>query len=209
MYISIDGINYEIKIIKKSIKHTYLRVKEDLIIYVTTSKWTSINDIKKLINDEIPNLRKMINKQQRRLDNTPKILGNDIDVVIISNLKKPEYENGKLYIKDKSKLDSYYKTLAESIFKNRLDVIYSYFKENIPMPILKVRKMKSRWGVCNRKDNSITLNLELLKKEIKYLDYVIIHELSHFVHFNHSSLFWSLVSKYKPDYKLIRKELRE
>ena len=69
--------------------------------------------------------------------------------------------------------------------------------------------MTSRWGVCNRKNNSITLNLELIKKDIRYADYVIVHELCHFIEFNHSKRFWDIVNKYSPDYKDIRKEMRD
>ena len=68
--------------------------------------------------------------------------------------------------------------------------------------------MKTRWGVCNKKDDSITLNLDLVKEDKIYLDYVIVHELSHFIHFNHSKSFWLLVNKYVPNYKEIRKEMR-
>ncbi len=69
--------------------------------------------------------------------------------------------------------------------------------------------MKTRWGVCNKKDIVITLNSELIRYDISKLDYVIIHELSHFIHFNHSKSFWNLVSKYCPNYKQIKKELKE
>lgn len=87
--------------------------------------------------------------------------------------------------------------------------MYSLFKEKIPYPKLKIRKMTSRWGVCNVKDKTVTLNFELIKRDIKYLDYVIVHELSHFIHPNHSKSFWFLVSKYIPNYKELRKEMRE
>ena len=69
--------------------------------------------------------------------------------------------------------------------------------------------MSTRWGVCNKKNKTITLNLELIKKDIKYLDYVIVHELCHFIHFDHSKEFWNLVSKYCPNYKQLRKEMRD
>lgn len=69
--------------------------------------------------------------------------------------------------------------------------------------------MKSRWGVYNRKNHSITLNSHLIEYSIEKLDYVIIHELCHIIHFDHSKDFWLLVSKYCPDYKKIRKELKE
>ena len=68
--------------------------------------------------------------------------------------------------------------------------------------------MKTRWGVNNRGNNTITLNTELLKKEIDLLDYVIIHELCHFYEANHSSRFWAHVEKYYPKYKEARKRLR-
>ena len=69
--------------------------------------------------------------------------------------------------------------------------------------------MKTRWGVCNIRDNSVTLNTRLIEYDIEKLDYVIIHELSHFIHFNHSKSFWKQVEKYTPDYKQIRNELKD
>ena len=69
--------------------------------------------------------------------------------------------------------------------------------------------MKSRWGVCNRGNNTITLNKQLIKKDISLLDYVIVHELCHFKYPNHSKYFWNEVAKYYPNYKLARKQLKE
>ena len=73
---------------------------------------------------------------------------------------------------------------------------------------LRIRKMSTRWGVCNTRDKIVTLNLELIKKHPKYLDYVIIHELSHLVHPNHSKDFWRCVYDNMNDYKEVRKELK-
>ena len=69
--------------------------------------------------------------------------------------------------------------------------------------------MSSRWGVCNVKSKNITLNSELIKRDIKYLDYVIVHELSHLIYANHSRSFWNLVEENCPNYKEIRKEMKE
>ena len=73
---------------------------------------------------------------------------------------------------------------------------------------LKFRKMRTRWGVCNTSKKQITLNTELLKKEIDLIDYVIIHELCHFYESNHSKNFWNLVGQAYPNYKEARKRLR-
>ena len=95
------------------------------------------------------------------------------------------------------------------IFKQHLDQIYSIFEENIPYPKLRIRKMKTRCGVCNKKTMTVTLNSELIRFDFTKLDYVIVHELSHFIHFNHSASFWNLVSKYCPDYKKIRNDMKK
>ena len=115
----------------------------------------------------------------------------------------------KIYVSDKKILDKWLKKEMVRIFEERLKYNYSKFTENIPYPSLKVRNMKTRWGVCNRKNLSITLNSNLIRETIDKIDYVIIHELSHLVHFNHSASFWSVVGKYCPQYKMIRKELKE
>ena len=69
--------------------------------------------------------------------------------------------------------------------------------------------MKTRWGVYNRKNHTITLNSRLIEFDTEKIDYVITHELSHIIHFDHSEYFWQLVSKYCPNYKKIRKELKD
>ena len=72
-----------------------------------------------------------------------------------------------------------------------------------------IRKMTSRWGVCNTKLKKVTLNLELIKRDTIYLDYVIYHELSHLIEGNHSSKFWSIVEENCPNYKNIRKQMKD
>ena len=67
--------------------------------------------------------------------------------------------------------------------------------------------MRSKWGHCTH-DDSIMLNLKLLNAEIEILNYVIYHELSHIKHKNHSSNFWAEVEKFCPNYKLLRKKLK-
>jgi len=69
--------------------------------------------------------------------------------------------------------------------------------------------MTTRWGVNNTRLKKVTLNSELIYKDPKYLDYVIVHELSHFIHPNHGKGFWKLVEENEPNYKRLRKELQE
>ena len=91
----------------------------------------------------------------------------------------------------------------------RINYWYSIFEENIPPSTLKIRNMKTRWGVCNIKRKNVTLNLLLSNYDVKYLDYVIVHELCHFIYPNHSKEFWNLVKKYCSNYKQIRLEMKK
>lgn len=90
------------------------------------------------------------------------------------------------------------------------DAIFPLF-ENVlggQHPVLKVRQMKTRWGVCNIVKKQITLNLLLAEKPKEAIEYVILHEYAHFIQANHSPAFWAVVAQYMPDYKMRRALLK-
>lgn len=70
-----------------------------------------------------------------------------------------------------------------------------------------IRAQKTRWGSCSR-DNNINFNWRLIFFERAVIDYVIIHELAHTIHHNHSRRFYNLLEKFCPDYKVFRKKLK-
>ena len=70
-----------------------------------------------------------------------------------------------------------------------------------------VKHQKTRWGSCSSRGN-INLNAKLVFLRLELRDYVIIHELCHLRHMNHSKAFWSSVQSYIPHAKALQKELR-
>lgn len=206
----IDGNEYEVIIQRKNNKNTYIRVKEDMKIYVTTNYFVTKKQVKQVLDRNIDYLRKVIPKVERKKEKSDFFyyLGNKYDIIIMPGTDV-SIMGQIIYTDNMETLEKWYKKKALELFKERLDYIYPMFIEDIPYPKLRIRKMKTRWGVCNRKNTTITLNLDLMKYDISKLDYVIVHELSHFVHFNHSTSFWNVVCKYCPKYKQIKKELKE
>lgn len=198
----------EVIIIKKNNKNTYIRVKDGKI-YVTTNYFATKLYIKKLLDNNKKALEKMLNNdiQKSEFNDNFYYLGKSYDIIIVPSLNI-DITDDKIFVKSEEYLSKWLKKQTQTIFKDRLDFIFNLFEENIPYPNLKIRKMKTRWGVCNKKNNNVTLNSELIKYGYNQIDYVIIHELSHFIHFNHSKDFWLLVGKYCPEYKKIRKSLK-
>ena len=207
----LDNKEYDVEIIKKRNKKTYVRVKEDLTIHITTNFFANKKEIKNLLDNNHDFLRGAIEKRikEREKENGFYIFGEKYDVIVMPQFKNIKMVDKVIYTPDATKLDAWLKKETRRIFEDRVRYNYQKFEESIPFPTVKIRKMKTRWGVCNKKREYITLNSNLIKETVDKLDYVIIHELSHFVHFNHSKEFWALVGKYCPKHKEIRKELRE
>ena len=202
--------SYEIVIIKKvSQKNTYIRVKKDLKVTITTNYFTSKFAIKNLIKENYDRICKMIDFQEEKHKNNMgfNYLGKQY-TVIYRDGSDIEFSSDKVYIGNNFDIDKWYKKEAKKLFLERLDYNYSKFTKKIPYPKLRIRKMTTRWGVCNIKTHVITLNLELMKRDIGYLDYVIIHEMSHLIHGDHSRSFWKLVEENMPDYKKYREEMK-
>lgn len=96
---------------------------------------------------------------------------------------------------------------ARRIFPLRLAFCHEEMQElRLPFPELKIRKMRSRWGSCSR-SAVVTLNLELIRMPLACIDYVIMHELCHLVEFNHSPRFYTLQSRFLPDWEVRKRQL--
>lgn len=70
-----------------------------------------------------------------------------------------------------------------------------------------IKQMKTRWGTCNQQKAKILLNLELAKKPIACIEYVVVHELAHMIEKKHNEKFVALLMKYIPKWKGIKDEL--
>ena len=203
----INNINFEIIITRKRIKNTYLRVNGKSI-YITTNYYIKDNDILKLIKEKETSILKMFEHglKKDKYQNDFYFLGKKYDIIYMNT---PDIIVGdkKIFINHDFDIDKWLLKQAKEIFQEELDKIYKIFPKSIPYPKLTIRNMKTRWGVCNVGTNRVTLNFNLILRDIKYIDYVIIHELSHLIHHNHSKDFWTLVSILEPNYKKLRKEL--
>jgi predicted metal-dependent hydrolase len=132
------------------------------------------------------------------------------------------YGKHELKIKNKSYLELYVSPKApieakEKVFnewyRNHLkmtvpDIIEKWEKKtNLKCEQWNIKKMRTRWGSCNIEKRKILLNLELAKKPKHCLEYVIVHELMHFLERNHNDNFKGLLDKYMINWRTYKREL--
>ena len=70
-----------------------------------------------------------------------------------------------------------------------------------------VKQMKTKWGTCNNEAKRIWINLELAKKSIRSLEYIVVHEMVHLLERKHNDKFTELMNKFMPQWQLLRVEL--
>jgi hypothetical protein len=115
-------------------------------------------------------------------------------------LSEAEQENAKLVFQN------WYRKQAKSLILERV----KYFAKihQLHYEKITITSARTRWGSCSPK-NSISFSWRLIMTPLDVVDYVVVHELAHTVHHNHSKRFWGLVEKILPDYKERRKWLRK
>jgi predicted metal-dependent hydrolase len=103
--------------------------------------------------------------------------------------------------KPKDILEKWYRAKAIDYFTRTLNQSLSLFsKYSIEVLKLEIRKMSKRWGSCTY-DGTILLNSELIKAPKGCIEYVVIHELCHLIHHNHTKPFYELQQSIMPDWK--------
>ncbi len=111
--------------------------------------------------------------------------------------------------KPESVLEKWYIEKAELHFKKLIHEVLPLFnKHQVSTPTIQIKKMKKRWGSCSANGN-IILNLELIKASKGSIEYVIIHELCHLIHHNHTKAFYELLDSIMPDWKKWKNKLEQ
>jgi len=126
--------------------------------------------------------------------------------IVISDRVNAKLENPLAKAKRVKKLlETYFKQEAEKLFVERLELL-STQTSLVPRKVI-IRQYSARWGSCNNR-GELSLNYLLIMAPIFVIDYVIIHELCHLEHLNHSKSFWGLVEQYCPNYHIAKKWLK-
>jgi predicted metal-dependent hydrolase len=221
--VTYEGSNITFTLIRKRVKNINLRVKPDLTVIVSANKTVSSEQINKFVEKKAPWILKNIrcfaekNESYRALQYQEgeiiHYLGVTRQLTISPAEDKEEIsldgrflrfliKDGGDFASKKQLFDQWLKNQGENIFNEAVDrVLAGLDRYRIEKPLITVRTMKSRWGSCSFTKRKITLNTELLKFPLSCIDYVVLHELAHFIHHKHDRAFYNFLSQFMPDYK--------
>ncbi|OPX85492.1 MAG: hypothetical protein A4E53_03486 [Pelotomaculum sp. PtaB.Bin104] len=141
-----------------------------------------------------------------------RILGRQIRIIVNdAKIYKIEKKEDYVYIQspvtgDKQalqrQLERWWQKQCKSYFLMAIDRLYPIiYKHGIDKPKLQVRKMKTLWGSCSKKQSKINLNYYLYEAPPPCIDYVILHELTHFLYPRHNKDFYEFLTVHMPDWK--------
>ena len=194
---------FEIKESKKAVKYLRLKVEQSGEISLSIPLRTKENHILEFLEKNLEWLRKtsakIKAKNSAKNENQVEFLGLNYELIID---KKASGVSIELFsIKAASKAD--FGRFCDEKAKELLNASIARFAPLIARPInhISFKHMRTRWGSCNKAKGYINLNLDLITKKKEFIEYVVLHELAHLVHANHSKDFYALISKHMPDYK--------
>jgi predicted metal-dependent hydrolase len=144
--------------------------------------------------------RKYILRVRKSSTDSVKLKGGEL-IVKISNPN--DREQVKLIL-----ANTYYHHALRKFEDSITDALLSFRSLNIERPQLVIKRMPRRWGSCTT-SGRILLNPEIIKAPAKCIDYVVIHELCHLIHYNHSQAFYDLQSKVMPDCEKWKQKLEK
>jgi hypothetical protein len=195
-------------------------VNDEGVLVVKAPKLISRNVIENFLLEKEKWISKQLSKAIQKFDSKKQFLdgekfsflGKEYELRFVEKqkelLKFDDAFTMRIKVKDKAKkiFEKWYKEEARKYFIDRL---VDFSEENsFEFLGLKLSSAKRRWGSCASNGN-INLNWKLIMASEEIVDYVIVHELVHTKHHNHSVNFWNAVEKIIPDYKKRRKWLKD
>ena len=214
-------IEYELQI--KAVKNINLRIKADRTVFVSASPSVSVQTIEEFLvskSDYILNaleyyedIARYAPKPKQYVDGESfRIFGHDRRLIVVNgtnNAVESDESYITLTVKDVSDIEQKRKTMEQwrySLCRDKIqslcEAVYPKFqKYGVSYPVLRFRNMVSRWGSCQPKHGVLTFNYALVEAPIFSIEYVVVHEFTHFLQPDHSRRFYQQLAMFMPDWE--------
>ncbi|MDF2543203.1 MAG: putative metal-dependent hydrolase [Herbinix sp.] len=216
----------KISVEKKNIKNLYLKVlPPDGQVHISAPKRMTDQQINSFANSKldwiINQKEKFIQQPEQKVlsyvtGEVISLWNKDYQLEVLNTDKKSKVivkeDKIYLYVQETSDIDLREKLINTWYYnqlKNIIPFLSPQWEEKIGVHAKEwsIRNMKTRWGTCNVRDQRICLNLQLAKKSIPCLEYVIVHELVHLLERSHNHVFKAYMDQFMPDWRMRKAEL--
>lgn len=188
-----------------------LRLDIDTIRVFAVSKFGWIKKQQaKLRDQERETPREYINRESHYY------LGKRYLLIVIEHNASPKvvlkHTTIELYVRENTSAEKR-KDVLENWYRQRLkEIVPEYITKweeimKVKVQEFAIKKMKTKWGTCSREAGRIWLNLELAKKPLHCIEYIIVHEMVHLLEKKHNEVFIAYMDKILPKWKFYKKEL--
>lgn len=215
---------------RKNVKNLNLRVRKDGSVFVSANEMVPCEEIDLFIQSKASYILKAIDHFSEMAQYRPQpkqyVSGETFYIqgrglrLRVSHAPKDTISSDGVYIclevKDVNDIEKKRRIVTrfldqecKTIFNEVMEELYPVVKKyGVEKPSLRIRDMETRWGSCLTRKKIITLNKRLLEAPRNCIEYVVMHELCHLIHPNHSKQFYFFLTMLMPDWKE-RKELLE
>lgn len=216
---------------RKNVRNINLNLKPDMTVMVSANERVPIEVIQEFVKSKaswiikntsyFDNVQPEAGKEKEYVSGeTFKYLGRQIRLKVTEgSYDDIRYSRGylQLAIKDKASVTrkealvrQWFRRRAKKIFHEVLDQNYPIVeKHGVKKPVINIRSMRARWGSCVKDKRIIILNSELIKAPKYCIEYVVLHELVHFIYSSHSADFFGFLASIMPDWQERKRTLDE
>ena len=228
--LEINGRILEYTLERKKVKNLNLRIRRDGSVYVSANKSVPLDYIENFLRSKSDFISKAVEHYSEIVSRkeSPKkyvdgesfrVLGHDLRLKVLRGAKN-EVKSDGVFITLRMK-DPFDTEMKERVFRKWLttvcretvtklcEAVYPKFRKyGIDFPEIKFRNMVSRWGSCMPGRKTLTFSYALATVPVACIEYVVMHEFTHFLHLNHSPDFYRQLAVFMPDWRE-RKKLLE
>ncbi len=219
--------DFNITVLRKDIKNLHLNVlPPDGKVRVSAPRRMDDRSVRFFLISKLPWIEKQVNRFKERPIETPKeyISGESHFFKGERYLLNVIEYRGKPYItiNDKKNIDFYVRKDADLEEKKKVFLLWQ--KEELAKELFgifnkwqkimgvsaeewRIKRMKTKWGTCNTTAKRIWINLELVKRPVYCIEYIVVHELAHLIERNHNKRFMAVMDKFAPQWRSYKKEL--
>jgi len=228
--IDLNGTTITYELWRKPVKNLNVRVRTDQTVYVSANRAVPLTDIERFLRLKADFILGAQNTFAGRKQNAPlphryengetiQILGKERELAVVKGSRNEAVSDGSRVVLTVSSpsdfalkertMNKWFTLQCRDIITSVCEAVYPEFqKRGISYPQIRLRRMVSRWGSCQPQKKVLTFNTALVKAPPECIEYVVVHEFTHFLVPNHSRQFYDEMAGILPDWKE-RKKLLE